>query len=73
MAVKLKGAKNINLTGDNIRAAGEQGSNESYLGDVCAENRVIIEDGVAKLLDRSSYAGRIATSDMIFKNTVENY
>ena len=73
MAVKVKGTKNINLTSDAMRAAGQTGITESYLGDVCPENRVIIDDGVAKLPDKSSYAGSIATGDVMFKNAVKNY
>ena len=73
MAVKIKGADKINLTGDSMRAAGQDDVTESYLGDICPENRVIIEDGVAKLPDRSFYAGSIATMDRMFKNAVFNY
>ena len=73
MAVKIKGADKINLTGDSMRAAGQEDVTESYLGDICPANRVIIEDGVAKLPDRSVYAGSIATMDKIFKNAVLNY
>ncbi len=73
MAIKIKGAKNINLTSDAMRAAGQDGVTESYLGDICPENRVIIEDDVAKLPDRSFYAGSIATADKMFKNAVLEY
>ena len=73
MALKVKGAKNINLTSDAMRSAGQSDVTESYLGDVCPENRVIIDDGVAKLPDKSSYAGSIATGDVMFKNAVDNY
>ena len=31
----------------------------------------IVEDGVAKLLDRSAFAGSIATSDILLKNAVK--
>lgn len=73
MAVKIKGADKINLTGDSMRAAGQIGVTESYLGDICPENRVIIDDDVAKLPDMSVYAGSIATMDKIFKNAVVSY
>ena len=36
------------------------------------QNRVIIEDGVAKLPDRSSFAGSIGTMDRAFKFAVQN-
>ena len=73
MALKIKGADKINLTSDAMRAAGEAGAKTSYLGYICPENAVIIDDGVAKLPDKSSYAGSIATGDVMLKNAVLNY
>jgi len=72
LALKIKGADNINLTSDAMRAAGTDAI-ESYLGSICPENRVIIDDGVAKLPDKSFYAGSIATGDRMLKNAVLNY
>jgi N-acetylglucosamine-6-phosphate deacetylase len=72
LALKIKGSDRINLTSDSMRAAGTN-LTESYLGAISPENRVIIEDGVAKLPDRSSYAGSIATSDMILRKMVVDY
>ena len=46
---------------------------KSYLGEKKPENRVIIEDGVAKLPDRSSFAGSIATSNKLLENGVKHY
>lgn len=66
MAVKIKGIDKINLTSDAMRAAGTNAS-ESYLGECLPENRVIIEDGVAKLPDRSFFAGSIATGDRMLR------
>jgi|LSQX01.1.fsa_nt_gb N-acetylglucosamine-6-phosphate deacetylase len=66
LALKIKGADRINMTTDAMRAAGTK-VKESFLGEVKPENRVIIEDGVAKLPDRSFYAGSIATGDIILK------
>ena len=71
MARKFKGTENICLITDAMRAAGTDVT-ESYLGEVLPENRVIIEAGVAKLPDRSFYAGSIATMDRVFKNAVLN-
>ena len=71
LALKIKGADRINLTSDAMRAAGTQVS-ESYLGEKLPENRVIIEDGVAKLPDRSFYAGSIATGEEIFRWAVRD-
>lgn len=66
LALKIKGANKINITSDAMRAAGTN-VKESYLGKVKPENRVIIEDGVAKLPDRSYFAGSIATGDVMLK------
>ncbi len=66
MAVKIKGVDKINLTSDAMRAAGTNVT-ESYLGECLPENRVIIEDGVAKLPDRSFFAGSIATGDRMLR------
>ena len=70
MALKIKGADKINLASDAMRAAGTDVT-ESYLGERKPENRVIVEDGVAKLPDRSFYAGSIATGDVMLKWAVE--
>ena len=66
MALKIKGADKINLTSDAMRAAGTD-MTESFLGECKPENRVIIEDGVAKLPDRSFYAGSITTGDKMLR------
>lgn len=66
LALKIKGAKNINLTSDAMRAAGTNVA-ESYLGEIKPENSVIIEDGVAKLPDRSCFAGSLATGDNMLR------
>ncbi len=73
LALKIKTADKINLTSDSMRAAGQKNITKSYLGDVCEENMVIIDDGVAKLPDKTCYAGSIATGDKMFKNAVVNY
>ncbi len=67
LALKVKGVDKITLTTDAMRAAGCVGLTESYLGEIKPENRVIIEDGVAKLPDRTYYAGSIATSDVALR------
>ncbi len=70
--LKIKGDDRVRLTGDSMRVAGTDAT-EGYLGEKIPANRVIIEDGVAKLPDRSSFAGSIATGDMIFRNAAANY
>lgn len=71
MAVKFKKKYKVSLVTDAMRASGTDVT-ESYLGAVCPENRVIIEGGVAKLPDRSSFAGSIATMDKVFFNALHN-
>lgn len=66
LALKIKGPDKINITTDAMRAAGTSVV-ESYLGEINPDNRVIIEDDVAKLPDRSYYAGSIATGDHMLK------
>ena len=71
LVVKFKGVEKVCLVTDAMRAAGTKAS-ESYLGSIAPENRVIIDDGVAKLPDKSSFAGSIGTMDRAFKFAVEN-
>ncbi len=61
--MRCKGADGVCVVSDAMRAAGQTDVKESYLGAKQPENRVIIEDGVAKLPDRSSFAGSVAAGD----------
>ena len=70
LVAKLKGVDKICLVTDAMRAAGTD-LKESYLGAICPENRVIIDDGVAKLPDKSSFAGSIGTMDRAFRFAVQ--
>ncbi len=72
LAVKIKGTDKVALVTDALRPAGTD-VKESWLGEKIPENRIIIEDGVAKLPDRSSFAGSIATSSMILDRGVNHY
>jgi N-acetylglucosamine-6-phosphate deacetylase len=67
---KIKGPDRIALITDAMRAAG-MGPGESILGGLKNGLRVIVEDGVAKLPDRSSFAGSIATADRLVWNMVK--
>lgn len=67
MIYKIKGAERLCLISDAIRYAGCDGSNLKYDGEI----PYVIEDGVAKLADRSAFAGSIATADRLVKKTVE--
>ncbi len=62
LLVKFKGCDKVCLITDAMRATGTD-VKESFLGKKVPENRVIIDDGVAKLPDMSSFAGSIGTLD----------
>ena len=66
MVWRLKGVERVALTSDSMRCAG-QDVTESILGSLENGQRVIIEDGVAKLPDRMSFAGSIATDDRLIR------
>lgn len=72
LAVKIKGADKVALVTDALRPAGTD-VKESWLGEKVPENRVIIEDGVAKLPDRSFFAGSIATANIVLKKACTHY
>lgn len=59
---KFKKKENIVLTTDSMRGAG-MGEGESILGSKHDGLPVIIEDGVAKLLDRTAFAGSVCLCD----------
>lgn len=69
LCVKLKGSDHVVLITDAIRAAGTDAA-ESFLGSLSEPHPIIIEDGVAKLPDRSFFAGSIATADRLWKTAV---
>ena len=54
-----------------MRAAGTNVTT-SKLGSLEDGLDVIVEDGVAKLPDRLSFAGSVATADKLLKNLVQN-
>ena len=63
---KIKGPDRIALITDAMRGAGMPEGN-SILGNRANGLPVIIEDGVAKLPDRSSFAGSVATADRLVR------
>jgi N-acetylglucosamine-6-phosphate deacetylase len=67
---QIKGAERMALVTDAMRAAGMP-EGESVLGDISDGLRVIVEDGVAKLPDRSAYAGSVATADRLLRVMVK--
>ncbi len=66
---KQKGPSRIALITDSMRAAG-MGPGESILGGLKDGMKVIVEDGVAKLLDRTAFAGSVATTDLLVRNMI---
>ncbi|MGN6601159.1 MAG: N-acetylglucosamine-6-phosphate deacetylase [Ginsengibacter sp.] len=70
LVYKIKGPDRIALVTDAMRAAGQQTS-ESILGSKENGLKVIVEDGVAKLPDRSSFAGSVATADRLVRTMVQ--
>jgi N-acetylglucosamine-6-phosphate deacetylase len=66
---KIKGPDRIALITDAMRAAGVQTS-KSILGSRKNGMKVIVEDGVAKLPDRSSFAGSVATTDRLVRTMI---
>lgn len=66
---KIKGPDRIALITDAMRAAGMP-PGKSVLGPLNGGLEVIVEDGVAKLPDRSSFAGSVATADRLVRNMI---
>ena len=67
---KFKGPDRTALCTDSMRGAGMP-DGESILGSLEKGQKVIIEDGVAKLLDRSAFAGSVATTDRLVRTMVQ--
>lgn len=68
---KIKGAARICLITDAIRAAGMPDGAKTKIGSLARGLDVIVEDGVAKLPDRQSFAGSTATTDRLFRNMMD--
>ena len=67
---KVKGSDRICLITDSMRAAGMP-DGEYWLGQIGKGVKCIKEDGVAKLPDRSAFAGSVATADRLVRNMVK--
>ena len=63
LAYKLKDVDRLALVTDGMRAAGTDTQGACSIGGVAC----IIEDGVAKLPDRSAFAGSVATTDRLVR------
>ena len=66
---KIKGPDKIALITDAMRAAGMP-PGESIIGNIHTGLKVIVEDGVSKLPDRSSFAGSVATADRLVRTMI---
>ena len=69
LVYKIKGADRTALITDAMRAAGMP-EGESVLGSLKNGLKVLVEDGVAKLPDRSSFAGSVATADRLVRTMI---
>lgn len=70
LAYKIKGDDRIALVTDAMRGAGTT-QGWSKIGDKNDGLDVIIEDGVAKLPDRSAFAGSVATADRLIRTMIK--
>lgn len=70
IAFRSIGPRRLCLVTDAMRGAGLP-DGESVLGGLDDGAPVIVEDGVAKLPDRSAFAGSVATADTLLRTMVE--
>lgn len=67
---KFKPHNLIALCTDSMRAAGMPDGIYN-IGSLANGQKVIKEDGIAKLLDRSAFAGSVATSDLLVRTMIK--
>ena len=67
LVYKCKGADNICLITDAIRACGLPNGATTKIGSLKSGLDVIVEDDVAKLPSRQAFAGSTATADRLFR------
>lgn len=72
LALKIKGAQNVSAITDATRLAGTD-QMTGRLGSLQHGTDVIVEDGVAKLPDRSCFAGSISTMDRCLRVLCRDY
>lgn len=66
---KVKGPNRICLVTDSMRGAGMP-EGEYVLGNIKTGQKVIVEDGVAKMPSRDAFAGSVATADRLVRNMI---
>ena len=69
LVFKIKGPAKTALITDAMRGAGMP-EGPSVLGNIENGLKVVIEDGVAKLPDRTAFAGSVATTDRLVRNMI---
>lgn len=69
LVLAIKGVDNIALITDSMRGAGMP-EGPSRIGSLRDGQDVIIEDGVAKVLDRSCFAGSVSTADRCVRTMI---
>ena len=69
LIVKVKGIDKVVLVTDSMRGAGMP-DGPSILGGLSDGQKCIIEGGVAKLLDRSAFAGSVCTPDRLIRTMI---
>lgn len=72
LALKIKGAEKVSVITDATRIAGTN-LKSAKLGSLTKGRDVIVDDGVAKLPDFSSFAGSIATMDRCLRVLCGDY
>lgn len=72
LVLKIKGVDKVSAVTDGMRISGTD-MRSGKLGSLKSGTDVIVNDGVAKLPDMSSYAGSIATMDRCLKVIVKSY
>ncbi len=70
LVYKIKGADGICLITDGTRGSGLAEGEAFKLGRRDSGVDCIVEEGVAKLLDKSSFGGSVATFDRLFKTAL---
>jgi N-acetylglucosamine-6-phosphate deacetylase len=67
LVYKCKGPDRICLVTDASRGAGLPEGTCTKLGAMSGGMDIVVDDGVAKLADRSSFAGSVATADRLLR------
>ncbi len=69
LIVKVKGVDKVVLVTDSMRGAGMP-EGPSILGGLADGQECIVENGVAKLLDGSGFAGSVCTADRLIRTMI---